>query len=210
MPKQTFLNLPEEKRERILKRAVEEFAQKGYKQASITRMVEAAEIAKGSFYQYFEDKEDLFLHIVITQIGAIKLGILEQEARRLKELNLSEFLRHVFKAQIRAFNARPDLYKISMDLTQMAGEPVYEKLVQNYQDVIPTYFEPAIRHEIEQGGIDARVNAQLLNFMLMSMGDYLLFQLTSGTISDSDFSEDFIDKLVDDMDFILSNGIYTS
>jgi len=206
LPKQTFLNLPEKKRERILRCAVEEFAQKGYKQASITRMVEAAKIAKGSFYQYFEDKGDLFIHIVVTQIGAIKLDILEREARRLKEINLTEFLRHVFRAQIRAFNARPELYKISMDLTQMTGEPVYEKLLQNYQDVIPTYFESVIRHEIEQGEIDARVNAQLLNFMLMSMGDYMLFQLTSGAVSD--FSEQYLDKLVDDMDFILSNGIY--
>ncbi len=63
MPKQTFLNLPEEKRARIVDVALTEFAEKGYTGASITGIVAAAGIAKGSFYQYFEDKDDLYAHI---------------------------------------------------------------------------------------------------------------------------------------------------
>ena len=207
MPKQTFFNLPDEKRERIIQCAVAEFAQKGYKQASISRMVEAAGIAKGSFYQYFEDKDDLFIHIVTTQIGSLKLDTFEQEAARLKEMNLSEFLRHVFKVQIKALNSRPELIKISLDIARLPGEPVYQKLMENYEDVKDTYLLPIIRHEIEQGEIDGRVNAQLLNFMLMSMGQYLLFLMNTGEVGMPD--QAIIDKLVEDLDFVLTNGIYT-
>jgi len=207
LPKQTFFNLPEHKRERIIQCAVEEFAHRGYKQASINRMVEAAGIAKGSFYQYFEDKDDLFVHIVATQIGSLKIDTFEQEADRLGELNLSEFLRHVFKAQIRAFHSRPELIKISLDVIRLAGEPVYQKILQNYEDVQDTFFIPIIRHEIEQGEIDGRVNAQLLNFMLMSLGQYLLFLMNTGEIGVPD--QAIIDRLVEDLDFILTHGIYT-
>ena len=64
MPKDTFFNLLQEKQLRILDISVEEFYQQGYEKASISRIVDTAGIAKGSFYQYFEGKEDLFRYIV--------------------------------------------------------------------------------------------------------------------------------------------------
>jgi len=51
MPKQTFFNLPEEKREMVFNAAVEEFAEHGLKNASTNRIVKNSGIAKGSFYQ---------------------------------------------------------------------------------------------------------------------------------------------------------------
>ena len=70
MPKQTFLNLPEEKRRVIIDAATEEFAAFGLENASTNRIVENSGISKGSFYQYFEDKQDVFLYL---------LSVLEQE-----------------------------------------------------------------------------------------------------------------------------------
>ncbi|MBK7453960.1 MAG: TetR/AcrR family transcriptional regulator [Anaerolineales bacterium] len=60
MPKQTFLNLPEEKRNFIINAAADEFAEYGFEAASINRIVANSKISKGSFYQYFEDKADVF------------------------------------------------------------------------------------------------------------------------------------------------------
>ena len=64
MPNQTFFNLPEKKRVTIIKLAIAEFANKDYKNASITKIVKQAKIAKGSFHQYFEDKKELYLYLV--------------------------------------------------------------------------------------------------------------------------------------------------
>ena len=61
MPYETFFNLPEEKRQTIFDILLEEFAENDYNSVSISRIVNRAGIAKGSFYQYFEDKKDLFL-----------------------------------------------------------------------------------------------------------------------------------------------------
>ena len=208
MPKQTFLNLPEEKRERILSCATTEFAQRGHDAASISRIVEAAGIAKGSFYQYFEDKDDLFLYIVNTRIGSIKLQTFERESARLAEMNLSEFLRHVSKTQLREFGAHPELMKISMDLLRLPPDaPLYKKLMHTIKAATNTYFLPIIRQEIEQGEIDSRVNAHLLNFMLMGMAQYQHYMFNSGAASD--FDEALIDNMIEDLDYILTNGIYT-
>ena len=59
MPKETFLKLPEEKKDKIIKAAKKEFARVPFEQTSIKNIVEDADIARGSFYQYFESKEDL-------------------------------------------------------------------------------------------------------------------------------------------------------
>ena len=59
MPKETFLKLPNEKKEKIIKAAQKEFERVPIEEVSIKNIVENAEIARGSFYQYFESKEDL-------------------------------------------------------------------------------------------------------------------------------------------------------
>ena len=64
MPKKTFFNLPEEKREKIIEMALEEFSKNTFTNASITKIAENAGIAKGSVYQYFSDKKDLYKYIV--------------------------------------------------------------------------------------------------------------------------------------------------
>jgi len=64
MPTDTFFRLPEEKRERILTSAWEEFTAVPYAEASINRIVRSSRIPRGSFYQYFADKNDLFLCLI--------------------------------------------------------------------------------------------------------------------------------------------------
>ena len=64
MPKQTFFNLPEEKRNKIIDISLLEFAQHSYRAASVSRIVEKAGIAKGSMYQYFKNKKGLYLYLI--------------------------------------------------------------------------------------------------------------------------------------------------
>ncbi|HCB95204.1 TetR family transcriptional regulator [Ruminococcus sp. YE282] len=59
MIKRTFYNLPEQKRQRIIDAIVEEFSSSSTEKVSINRIVKAANISRGSFYQYFDDKVDL-------------------------------------------------------------------------------------------------------------------------------------------------------
>lgn len=64
MPTATFLNLPEPKRARFVEAALDEFASRPYDQASVSAIVQRLGIAKGSVYQYFEDKVDLFAWLI--------------------------------------------------------------------------------------------------------------------------------------------------
>lgn len=66
MPTETFFNLSKEKQERILKAAEQEFSRVGLHEASIARVIKEADISRGSFYQYFNDKEDLYYYYFQT------------------------------------------------------------------------------------------------------------------------------------------------
>ncbi|WP_339226261.1 TetR/AcrR family transcriptional regulator [Oceanobacillus sp. FSL K6-2867] len=67
MPKLTFFNLPEMKRNKLIKAAEAEFSRVPLSQASISNIVKAAEIPRGSFYQYFENKEDAYYFLLEEQ-----------------------------------------------------------------------------------------------------------------------------------------------
>lgn len=60
MVKQTFYNLTPQKRTRIINAIIEEIDGKTLDEISINQIVKNAGISRGSFYQYFDDKKDVF------------------------------------------------------------------------------------------------------------------------------------------------------
>ena len=76
MPSDTFFRLPAEKRERIINAAWDEFTAVSYADVSINRIIRAAEIPRGSFYQYFEDRNDLFRYLTAEIKEYVREGYL--------------------------------------------------------------------------------------------------------------------------------------
>ncbi len=95
MPKPTFFRLPEEKRERLTEAGWKEFSTVSFEDASINRIVRGAQIPRGSFYQYFEDKADLFFHLLSTH---------REEAIGLMDDALREADGDPFRASLRLFD----------------------------------------------------------------------------------------------------------
>ncbi len=64
MPKRAFFKLDEDKKERIMRSAIDEFHKCGFEKANVGIIAKNADIAKGSIYWYFENKRELFLYSV--------------------------------------------------------------------------------------------------------------------------------------------------
>ena len=94
MPSSTFLNLPAEKQEKLLEAATREFSHRPFNEASINQIIKEAGIPRGSFYMYFQDKEDLFRYLL--------KGYVDQLFMLLEEFLL--------RAQGDIFQALLDLY----------------------------------------------------------------------------------------------------
>lgn len=64
MPTQRFLHLPDIKREKIKRAAIREFSKFSFSDVSINQIIKEADISRGSFYTYFDDKEDLLAYLL--------------------------------------------------------------------------------------------------------------------------------------------------
>jgi len=69
MPKETFFNLARPKRDKIIAAAIKEFSRVPVDGASIENIIMEAKIPRGSFYQYFEDKEDAYKYVISSVIS---------------------------------------------------------------------------------------------------------------------------------------------
>jgi len=61
---ENFEKLPDEKKKMIIEICIEEFADKGYVNASTNNIVKNANISKGALFNYFGNKKNLFLYIM--------------------------------------------------------------------------------------------------------------------------------------------------
>ena len=85
---ETFLRLPEEKRGRFLEAAWGEFTRVKFADASINQIVRHAGIPRGSFYQYFTDKEDLFYYL-LGDIQAQVVQVFSEQLRKTRGISSS-------------------------------------------------------------------------------------------------------------------------
>jgi AcrR family transcriptional regulator len=76
MPLPTFHRLPEARRARLMREAIVEFSDRTYTEASLSQIARRAHIPKGSVYQYFEDKLDLYRWLLTEETPRQKRAFL--------------------------------------------------------------------------------------------------------------------------------------
>lgn len=83
MVSQTFENLPDIKKERILTALLHEFTVHPFKEAKVAPIVKEAQIARGAFYKYFTDLDDAYAYVY-------QQALLEIHTPFTKEMTLLE------------------------------------------------------------------------------------------------------------------------
>ncbi len=63
------------RRRQILERALQVFASKGYHGASVTDVVKAAGVARGTFYLYFDSKEAVFRDLLDQLLATLRASV---------------------------------------------------------------------------------------------------------------------------------------
>ena len=115
MPKQTFHKLNPDKKKALMSACFSEFANYSFAEASISRIVKSLGIAKGSIYQYFEDKQELYEFLIDESIQR-KYAILNFVLNR----NLGDLEQWYFDAclaQIKFAQEFPQMYKLMQRAT---------------------------------------------------------------------------------------------
>lgn len=172
MPTNTFFNLPKEKRRRIIDAAINEFADVGYSQTRINEIVRKASIPKGSFYQYFEDKKDLFKYIV-DLIYEKKMELLSNVMHSFENTNVFEILKVMVDSAIKMAEDNPKFSQISDSL--IANPDLLNEILEDYKpssnDFMKTLIEKGIANGDITPGIDPDFIAKLITGSMVVLGE---------------------------------------
>ena len=159
MPKQTFFNLPQEKRQTIIDVAIEEFAENGFENASINRMVANSGISKGSFYQYFADKLDLFKHL-IDLLAQEKTEFFKDKHPPGNNLDTFQYYRWLVKTGM-GFNAANPRLVQAISRVLLTDGMFYGKDFAEYREQSTMMLTAMLQQAIERGEVDPSIDVEL-------------------------------------------------
>lgn len=108
---------------RLLEAAAVEFGERGYHDAAITGITQRAGVALGTFYTYFESKEELFRALVRDMSQATRQHVAEAARHAPDRLTAERLGLEAFIAFVRQ---RRELYRI-IEEAQFVAEDVYRE-----------------------------------------------------------------------------------
>jgi AcrR family transcriptional regulator len=167
MPKQTFLNLPEEKRKALIEIALDEFANNDYNTASVSKIVEKAGIAKGSVYQYFEDKQDLFMYLLDVSNQEM-LGYIQQSTPPDPNAGFFETLRWQMSATVQASLKYP-LHSKLLRGAYSSPLPFRNTIFEKAKSVREEHFQGMIAQAQTSGHLDPKLDPAVVYFMVQGL-----------------------------------------
>lgn len=167
MPKQTFLNLPEEKRRALTDIALDEFANNDYNTASVSKIVEKAGIAKGSVYQYFENKQDLFMYL-LDVANQEMLGFIQQTAAPNPDADFFERLRWQMSATVKASQKYPIHAKLAQR-AYVSPLPFRDAILERMRQVRQEHFQALVAQAQSLGHLAPRLDSAVVSFMVQGL-----------------------------------------
>ncbi|MGC1403467.1 MAG: MerR family transcriptional regulator [Thermodesulfobacteriota bacterium] len=164
------------KKEQIIKASVKLFREKGYEGTKISDIPARAGIGKGTFYQYFRNKEDLFIECadsIFHEIGE-NIPEIQEETDPIKKLRMrgiyfGQYQRHVM-----------EMLNLLRGAAVQGGNPVKEKL----DEAMKNLTEP-LREDLEKAmqlGQIRRMDSRFLAHMLMGVAEYVLYYAAENTV----------------------------
>ncbi|MEO0334396.1 MAG: TetR/AcrR family transcriptional regulator [Bacteroidota bacterium] len=170
--KPTFERLKPDKKQQFIEAAFEEFAQYSYQEASLNRLVKKLGIAKGSVYQYFDDKKALYFYLkeyVIT-----KKREFMQSAMTTTPDNFWDWLEALFHQGL-AFDAQyPVMNRFLYRYSQEKLIPEVTKDMVRYDQEAANFFSSIIKQQQEQGRLKKNLDATVIARLIIQISKTLL------------------------------------
>ena len=169
----TFTKLPFDKKERILDAAIDEFSRCGYEKASINRMVGRLGIAKGSIFQYFGSKKNLYFHIFEYAVALVKRSLKRVKAGTEGEDFFIRLARSL-QAGIYFIRRYPRIYQIYLKMLFQEDFPFRADLLKTIRLFSIDYLRPIIEEGVTAGQLREDLDPELAAFFLDAVLDRFL------------------------------------
>jgi AcrR family transcriptional regulator len=161
--------------QRILSEAVRLFEKQGYSSTTVEQITEAADVGKGTFFNYFPSKE----HVLLSLFGMLRAEFeqLEHEAQDVTDVraHLREFARKIL-----ASPGRPNILRnvIGVAMTEPLIGVAFESLVKRARAAVTRILEQGQR--MNQVRPDIPVEILSRNFQQFIFGTQVLYSINGG------------------------------
>jgi AcrR family transcriptional regulator len=182
----------ERTRKRLLDAAEREFGEHGFHATSIGEITRRAKVALGTFYVYFDSKDEIFRDLVAYMGQVTRAWIAERVAGSADRL---EAERQGIKAFIDFARAHSDLYRIVME-AQFVAPDAY----RDYYDGFANGYQRNLKEAAERGEIRSS-DPETLAWALIGVSVFL--GLRFGVWDQTGSSEELADAIYD----LLKNGL---
>lgn len=172
IPKKTFYNLSEEKKDRIITAAITEFSKRSFEEAKLSNIIKESKIPRGSFYQYFVDKRDLYLHIMEVTKN-IKMGYMEDIFNEAGTIPFLDLFRKLFVAGIKFAREHEDLVNLGKLLVTAKG-PIYDEVMKDGLAQAEQLYIGLIEIDKEKGIIRQDVDSKILASLVIDLSNSVL------------------------------------
>jgi TetR/AcrR family transcriptional regulator len=169
-PKETFTLLADEKRERILRAATVVFAREGFQAADVGAIAREAGVAKGSLYNYFASKEDLFAYTCADGLerhrqaawGGVDQG-----------WDIYAVVDHVFRHGVDFALKNPDYIRLYLSVAAAGMDRFAERFTLFVEKFTADTFKTRLRQDIGRGLVRADLDVGLAAWLINNQ--YIMF-----------------------------------
>ena len=172
-----FNNLKPEKQKQIINAAIKEFVRNGFEKASTNEIVKRANISKGSLFNYFNSKKDLYLYLIEYSSKAIvnlneEIDLSETDLfKRIERVALQKF--YVQQKYPQAFeflaSTKQEESVEVKDIIKQRLNPTYNQAINKlYKDIDYSKFRE---------GVDIEKAIEILNWTMFGVGEKGLKEL---------------------------------
>ncbi|MDR1379089.1 MAG: TetR/AcrR family transcriptional regulator [Synergistaceae bacterium] len=201
MPTRTFRNLAVEKQEKILQAAIREFKQRNVQEANLSNIVSAAGISRGSLYQYFSNREDMYVYIFDT-LRARRAEYVKPAFNLYKKAPFIEFFEAFYLRDSEFLLMHPDHIELGKQLYSHA-HGVSRGLIQRQQIQYKESFLIAIEFDKERNIIAPDIDSSALAELCVHfVTDIFIFHSVTSQLSMENIRRHASKTL-----YIIKNGI---
>ncbi|MBS4026190.1 MAG: TetR/AcrR family transcriptional regulator [Clostridia bacterium] len=182
------------KREMILEAAIKVFVEKGFKDAKIEEIAQEANVGKGTVYEYFASKKELFMDMIKYTVEHYMERI---KAQVLVAANSKEQLRLVALGHINYSNEYRQMYRVFIQDHSWIGQEfslwmlkIWQKKVDGVEKILQAGINKG-----EFGEMDTRLTATMILGMLDGVCTPIIF--TDVLIDPGETAEKILGLLLD-------------
>ncbi|MDC7240446.1 MAG: TetR/AcrR family transcriptional regulator [Spirochaetales bacterium] len=159
----SYDRISQDKRDRIIAVALEEFATRGYSSANTNVIAEKAGISVGSLFKYFDNKENFFLTVVnygVSQLETVLGGIAASDSTL--EDKVEEILRMILKHS----RANRNIVKLYNEMTSEGNAELIRRLSSDMETISADTYARLIGQAKEEGRIAPDIDEKVFAFAL--------------------------------------------